>query len=72
MARLVCGTVSVVGLDGRSNERLYSIVIVETLFGTDINDGFTPVTAAENQGLSDQTCASLRANAVAHANASLH
>jgi hypothetical protein len=61
-ARLVCGTVSVQTAGGPPTMRAYSFVVVKTLFGHAINDGFTPATRPENQGISDQSCDTLRAH----------
>ncbi len=67
-ARLVCGSVSL----GSVPKQLYSLVLVKTLFGYAINDGFTPAARPENQAMSEQNCAALYAHEAAHPDAGTH
>ena len=60
--RLVCGDVTIRNPGAEEAVLTYSIVVSKTLFGHAINDGFTPATRPENQAMSDQSCASLRAH----------
>ncbi len=71
-ARLVCGSVSLGSAQSSPQTRLYSLVLVKTLFGYAINDGFTPATRPENQTTSDQNCAALSAHAAAHPETGTH
>jgi hypothetical protein len=69
-SRLVCGTASVKDASGASGTHEYSIVVIKTLFGHAINDGYTPAASAQNEALSGRNCAQLQAHAVAHAGTS--
>ncbi len=67
-ARLVCDSVSL----GSPQPHLYSLMLVKTLFGYAINDGFTPAARSANQAMSDQNCAALYAHGAAHPEAGTH
>ena len=60
-ARFVCGQATLTQSGQAPQPRTYSLFIFRGLFGTFINDGFTPATPPESQALSDEQCTRLRA-----------